>query len=72
MFEQADANHDGKLQCEEFVPSMLRVLAEVKGKTKSTAKAEKTMKSTAKSIVCEVSITLSVLRTAAHVAPIGR
>ena len=38
MFAQADANHDGKLQCEEFVPAMMRVLAEVKGKTKSTAK----------------------------------
>ena len=49
------------------------VLHEVTGKTKTTAKAKNTTKSTAKStIVCEVSITLSVLCTAVHIAPIGR
>ena len=44
MFTQADANHDGKLQCEEFMPSMLRVLAEAKSKAKSTAKPKNTVK----------------------------
>lgn len=48
MFEQADANHDGKLQCEEFVDCMLRVLAEIKDKTEGTAKAKNTTKGTGK------------------------